>query len=104
MDLLLRQLHARASGVHITDPQFPMPEPYTKVNQRVLDMLNGSEETSVQTLKGLSKLEARGLLEYFARSGLCKETITEAVLGEKWSLSGGGIVGEMAKLGTRLRV
>jgi small subunit ribosomal protein S29 len=81
-----------------------MPEPYRKVDQRVLNMLGGSEETTVQTLRGLSRDEARGLLEYFARSGILKESITEAAVGEKWSLSGGGVVGEMANLGKRVRV
>jgi small subunit ribosomal protein S29 len=102
--LLLRQLVARASGVQVTDPKFPMPEPYRKVDQRVLNLLGGSEETAVQTLRGLSRDEARGLLEYFARSGMLKESITEAAVGEKWSLSGGGVIGEIANLGKRVRV
>jgi small subunit ribosomal protein S29 len=102
--LLLRQLTARASGVKATNQEFPTPEPYRKVDQRVLNMLGGSEETTVQTLQGLSRDEARGLFEYFARSGVLKESITEAAVGEKWSLSGGGVVGEMANLGKRVRV
>jgi small subunit ribosomal protein S29 len=102
--VLLRQLIARASGLQATAQEFPMPEPYRKVDQRVLNMLGGSEETTVQTLRGLSRDEARGLLEYFARSGILKESITEAAVGEKWSLSGGGVVGEMANLGKRVRV
>ena len=102
--LLLRQLVARAAGIPITDPAFPVPEPNRKIDQRVLDLLNGSERTAVRTLKGLSRHEARGLLEYYARSGILKDRITEALVGEKWSLSGGGVIGEMAKLGKRLRL
>jgi len=102
--LLLRQLSARASGLDVTDQDFPMPEPYRKVDQRVLNMLGGSEETTIRTLRGLSRNEARGLLEYFARSGVLKENITEDTVGEKWTLSGGGVIGEMANLGKRVRV
>lgn len=102
--LLLRQLIARASGLQVTDKEFPMPEPYRKIDQRVLNLLGGSDETTVQTLRGLSRNESRGLLEYFARSGILKESITEAAVGEKWSLSGGGVIGELANLGTRVRV
>lgn len=102
--LLLRQLKARASGLEITSQDFPMPEPYRKHDQRVLDLLGGSAETTVQTLQGLSRDESRGLLEYFAKSGILKETVTEAIVGEKWSLSGGGVIGEMAKFGKRVRL
>jgi small subunit ribosomal protein S29 len=102
--LLLRQLTARALGLKVTEQEFPMPEPYRKVDQRVLNLLGGSEDTTLQTLQGLSRDEARGLLEYFARSGILKESITEAAVGEKWSLSGGGVIGEIASLGKRVRV
>ena len=102
--LLLRQLTARALGIKVTDREFPMPEPYRKVDQRVLNLLGDSEDTTLQTLQGLSRDEVRGLLEYFARSGILKERITEAAVGEKWSLSGGGVVGEIAKLSKRVRV
>ena len=102
--VLLNQLKARASGLKVTDQEFPMPEPYRKADQRVLSLLGGSEETAVRTLRGLSRDEARGLLEYFARSGIMKETVTEATVGEKWTLSGGGVIGEMANLGKRIRL
>ena len=102
--LFLRQLTARAAGLRVTDEEFPMPEPYRKVDQRVLNLLGGSEETIFSTLRGLSRDEARGLLEYFARSGILKESITEATVGEKWTLSGGGVIGEMANLGKRVRL
>jgi small subunit ribosomal protein S29 len=43
-------------------------------------------------------------MEYFARSGLLRENINDEWVGEKWSLAGGGVVGELEKLGRRLRV
>ena len=102
--VLIQQLTARASGLEVTDQEFPMPKPYQKADERVLKLLGGSEETTVQTLKGLSRDEARGLLEYFARSGILKESITDSNVGEKWTLSGGGVIGEMANLSKRVRV
>lgn len=57
----------------------------------------------LQTLGGLTRDETRGYLEYFARSGLLREPINEQWVGEKWSLSGGGIIGELEKLGRHVR-
>lgn len=104
---LLTQLQARARGLEITDPDFPMPGPYTRVDDRVVGLLGATSRTTqpdVRTLKGLSRLEARGLLEYFARSGVMKDVVTEKLVSEKYALSSGGVVGEIARFGTRLRV
>ena len=104
-NLLLRQIKASFSGLQITDQAFPMPEPYRKKpDQRVLDLLGSSKDTTLQTLQGLSRDESRGLLEYYARSGVLREGITEANVGTMRTLSGGGVIGEMAKLGKRIRV
>ncbi len=103
--VLLRQIKARTAGLKMTDPEFPMPKPYRKKpDQRVLDLLGSSGGTTLQMLQGLSRDESRGLLEYYARSGLLRERITEANVGTMWSLSGGGVIGEMAKFGKRVRV
>lgn len=102
--ILLRQLEARAKGLQMTDPDFPLPKPYQKVEQRVLDLFHGGENTQVQELSGLTRLEAKGLLEYYARSGILKDTLTDIKISEKWTLSGGGIVGELTKFGSRVRV
>jgi len=101
LDILLRQLAARAAGTAMTDPNFPMPQPYSKPDQRVLSLFKDTDETTLTTLKGLSRLETRGLLDYFAKGGIFKESITDTVVGQMRGLSGGGIVGEMAKFGTR---
>jgi small subunit ribosomal protein S29 len=103
-ELLLKQLEAQERGLKIGDSGFPMPEPYQAVDQRVLDLLAGSNELHVQKLKGLEKdVEARGLLEYFAKSGVMREAVSVTSVGEKWSLAGGGVIGEMARFGKRLR-
>ncbi|KAK5674250.1 hypothetical protein LTS10_012988 [Elasticomyces elasticus] len=57
-------------------------------------------ESGVQVTKvaGLSKDEARSVMEYYARSGMLRGSpVTEGLVGEKWTLSGGGIIGELEK-------
>lgn len=102
--LLLQQISALQAGQKITDKSFPMPVPYSKVDQAVLDLVHSSQATDVQELKGLSKAESKGLLEYFARSGILAEKVTEHFLSERIGLSGGGVIGELAKLSKRIRV
>lgn len=109
-EVALKQLAARQSGVDPSSPEFPRLDPYANADERVLKLLNATKPQSpkegaleVQTLGGLSRDEARGFMEYFARSGILREKVTEEWVGEKWSLAGGGIIGEMEKLGRRLR-
>jgi small subunit ribosomal protein S29 len=114
-ELALDQLNAHQNGVAESSPEFPHPDPYAAADKRVLDLFKqsvakktGKKEglsstLELQTLGGLSREEARGFMEYFARSGLLQEKITEEWVCEKWSLAGGGIIGEMEKLGKRLR-
>jgi small subunit ribosomal protein S29 len=104
-DFLVRQIQARRQGIAITDPAFPLHEPYMKqADQRVGDLVQNIEYTQLTELKGLSRGESKGLLEYFARSGILREQVTDGHVAEKWSLSGGGIVGELCKLGSRSRM
>lgn len=85
-------------------PDLSYTDPYmTKVDSRVWELRNRSEHTDLVDLKGLSRPESKGLLEYFAKSGIFKEAVTDGAVSEKWSLSGGGIVGELCKLSGRLR-
>lgn len=96
----------------------PQPDPYFRYDQRVLDVFaaSGSARASsplgshsspsglarhsdigVQRLKGLSKEEAKGLMEYWALSGMLRHKVSEQFVGMKWALSGGGTVGELEK-------
>lgn len=109
-DIALEQLAAHQAGVSPTSPAYPQPAAYSSADARVLDLFKPSENTSdkegpleLQTLGGLTRDEARGYLEYFARSGLLREAINEHGVSEKWSLSGGGIIGELEKLGRHVR-
>jgi small subunit ribosomal protein S29 len=110
--MLVKQIEAITHrGLKLGDPSFPMHDAYATQDPRVTALLplnSRSMQTAqpgvqVQRLRGLERdVEARGLLEHFARSGLAKEAVSEAVVAEKWTLAGGGVVGELARFGKRL--
>ncbi|KAK4553310.1 hypothetical protein LTR86_009610 [Recurvomyces mirabilis] len=81
---------------------FTLPEwnPYIAIDQRVSDVMETVEARKVQ---GLSKVEARGVMEYYARSGMMRSAVTEGLVSEKWSLAGNGIVGELEKAAVMTR-
>ncbi|CAK4012466.1 Hypothetical predicted protein [Lecanosticta acicola] len=58
---------------------------------------------SVQKVRGISKDEARGIMEYYAKSGILRSTVTDGLIGEKWTLAGGGIVGQIENGTVRAR-
>ncbi|KAJ5577932.1 uncharacterized protein N7459_006896 [Penicillium hispanicum] len=106
----LDQLTARQEGVSPSSPDYPSAEAYSNPDTRVLELFKPVDKPSakegaleLQTLGGLTRDETRGYLEYFARSGLVRENVNETWVGEKWSLSGGGIIGELEKLGRHVR-
>jgi small subunit ribosomal protein S29 len=110
-EVALKQVAARQAGVKPSAPEFPKADPYSRADQRVIDAFDSPKSSvakegslELQTLGGLTREEARGFLEYFARSGLLQENINDEWVGEKWSLAGGGVIGELEKLGRRLRV
>lgn len=100
------------------DPLLPLPQPITlqqmklqgdrfkNYDQRVLSTFKNNCEGRVelQRVKGLSKDEAKGLMEYWAKSGLLRGKVSEGLVSEKWILSGQGVVGELEKSVVRMRV
>jgi small subunit ribosomal protein S29 len=54
-------------------------------------------------LQGITKDEAKGVMEYYARSGLFREAVTDGAVSEKWTLAGSGIIGELEKASVRAR-
>lgn len=89
-DLVLSQLEAGQAGKEI-----PKPEPYQKgYDNRVYDAL---KNCWVQRLEGVSKDEARALMEYWGASGMLRQLLDSRAVTEKWTLSGHGIVGEMER-------
>jgi small subunit ribosomal protein S29 len=90
MELMIRQAEDRQAEREVTKK-----DPYErKYDERVEAALKNVE---VMRLGGLSKEEARGLMEYWAKSGVLRQTINEGVVTEKWALAGNGIVGEIAR-------
>lgn len=81
----------------------PMPKwnPYAPFDERVGKFLESAEAHKVE---GLSKTEAKGLMEYYAMSGVLRNSVTERLVSEKWSLSGGGIIGELERATVRTRI
>lgn len=102
--LLTDQIAALSQGMKETDPDFPMPDPYAEVDDKVFNLLSRAQLIKFTQLNGLTRGESRGLLEFFAKSGIFREPVTDANIGEKWSLSGGGIIGELYKFGKRVRI
>lgn len=110
LDMGLDQLAARQKGIDPSSPEYPQPAAYSNADARVLDLFKPAEKTAgkdgqleLQTLGGLTRDEARGYLEYWARSGLLRETVNATWVSEKWTLSGGGVIGELEKLGRHVR-
>ncbi|KAJ6147651.1 hypothetical protein N7497_009633 [Penicillium chrysogenum] len=107
LNIALDRLAARQAGISASSPEYPQPPAYSDADPRVLDLLQPAEKAvspvELQTLGGLTREEARGFMEYFARSGLLREIINDQWVSEKWSLSGGGIIGELEKFGRRVR-
>ena len=58
----------------------------------------------VLKLKGLSKKEARGLMEYWAKSGVLRKKVDEGEVAEKWALAGNGVVAEIERGALRMRI
>ena len=99
LDLALSQLEA---GQAKNDSnEMPQGDPFTAYDQRVLESVKGME---VQRLHGLTKEEARGLMEYWAKSGVLRQTVSESLVGEKWTMAGGGVVGQLERAAIRMMV
>lgn len=77
-------------------------EPFErKYDERVDQVL---QNISVMNLGGLSKHEARGLMEYWAASGVLRQRVDEQSVTEKWALAGNGVVGEIQRGALRMRI
>ncbi|EHK40897.1 hypothetical protein TRIATDRAFT_130544 [Trichoderma atroviride IMI 206040] len=89
-ELVLSQLEAGQAGREV-----PKPNAYErKYDDRVYDALKNS---TVLRLEGVSKDEARVLMEYWGASGMLRSALDTRAVAEKWALGGHGIVGEMEK-------
>ncbi|KAI0596621.1 mitochondrial ribosomal death-associated protein 3-domain-containing protein [Biscogniauxia sp. FL1348] len=101
MDVALGQaaaLQARreaASPEEAAEIEVPQRDPfYRHYDERVFDALKG---VRVLDIHGLSKPEARALMEYWAASGIVRMRVDEKAVTEKWTIAGAGVVGEMER-------
>lgn len=97
LTLAITQEEDRKAGREITKLD-PFERGY---DTRAEQAMKGVE---VLKLKGLSKPEARGLMEYWAGSGVFRGVVDERVVAEKWALAGNGVVGEIERGALRMRI
>ncbi|EME39658.1 hypothetical protein DOTSEDRAFT_75339 [Dothistroma septosporum NZE10] len=77
---------------HLENLAVPGWDPYTSYDKWVQEAMHS---VGVQKVEGLSKEEARGVMEFYAHSGMLRSTVTDGLVSEKWTLAGGGIIGQI---------
>lgn len=86
----------------------PQWNPYTKVDTRVMEALkdleNPKADLDILEVGGLSKEEAKSIMEYYAESGMLRHQVNDGFVTEKWSLAGMGNIGELEKASVRARL
>lgn len=88
--------------------EVPQWNPYKIVDTRVMEALKelGSDSKDFAVIKvgGLSKEEARSIIEYYAESGMLRHQVNDGFVSERWSLAGMGNIGELERASVRLRL
>lgn len=91
-----------------TPDDIPEWNPYKNVDVRVMEALkdlnNKTADFDVIKVGGLSKDEARAIMEYYAESGMLRHQVNDGFVSEKWSLAGMGNIGELERNSVRLRI
>jgi small subunit ribosomal protein S29 len=104
LDFCIQVVEARQK----TPDNVPQWNPYSQVDVRVMEALkdlnSDSKDLDVIHVGGLSKEEARSIMEYYAESGLLRHQVNQGFVTEKWSLAGMGNIGELEKASVRLRL
>ncbi|KAH9888282.1 mitochondrial ribosomal death-associated protein 3-domain-containing protein [Xylariomycetidae sp. FL2044] len=91
MDKALAQAAAIQNGTEV-----PQRDPfYRKYDERIFEALKG---VNVFDVKGVSKSEARAIMEYWAASGILRTRVDERSVSEKWTMAGGGVLAEMERV------
>lgn len=102
-----------AEARQVDPSKTPRWNPYKNIDLRVMEALKDlhspKEEEEVKSLDvikvgGLSKDEARSIMEYYAESGMLRAKIDDGFVTEKWSLAGMGNIGELERASVRLRI
>jgi small subunit ribosomal protein S29 len=102
-----------AEARQIDPNQIPRWNPYKNIDPRVMEALKDLHSPKAQDnvkpldvikVGGLSKDEARSLMEYYAESGMLRAKVDDGFVTEKWSLAGMGNIGELERASVRLRI
>lgn len=102
LDLAIRQSeecaqelkHAKRGEKLSEQPLFDPADPWNRIDERSLAALRGAQTFRIG---GLAKDHTRNLLEYYAKSGMLRQRVTEGLVGEAWTVSGGGIIKQLEK-------
>lgn len=97
MNLAITQTLDKQNKKAIT-PKDPFERRYDERVEKAL------QNIPVMKLGGLSKPEARGLMEYWAASGVLRQRVDEKAVTEKWTLAGNGVVAEIQRGALRMRM
>ncbi|KAF2744085.1 hypothetical protein M011DRAFT_470748 [Sporormia fimetaria CBS 119925] len=90
-----------AAARQFAPEKMPRWNPYTNLDMRVMEAL---KDVDTLPLKGLTKEEARALMEYYAESGMLRAKVDDGLVGERWALAGMGNIGELERTTVRMRV
>lgn len=97
MELAITRQLERQAG--LPERRITRPDPYCrKYDARSDQVLEGTGWEGID-VHGISKAEARSLMEYWAASGLLRARVDETTVSEKWMTGGNGIIGEMERAG-----
>lgn len=65
--------------------------------------MDALKDVGVLEVSGISKDEARSIMEYYAQSGLLRAKVDQRFVSEKWSMAGMGNIGELERVSVRMR-
>ena len=91
-----------------TQDSVPQWNPYTSADARTMEALkdleNPKSNLDILNVGGLSKEEAKSIMEYYAESGMLRHQVNDGFVTEKWSLAGMGNIGELERASVRARI
>jgi small subunit ribosomal protein S29 len=99
MELAIERQLARQAAAGDEEAGLPARDPFGRSYDPRTDEAMEGTGIEVVGVRGISKAEARSLMEYWAASGMLRATVDEKEVSEKWITGGNGIIGQMEKAG-----
>ncbi|CAG8950449.1 hypothetical protein HYFRA_00006945 [Hymenoscyphus fraxineus] len=97
MDLAIHQALQRQAKQEITQKD-PFEQKYDERATKAL------QNASAMMIGGLTKKESRGLMEYWAASGVLRQRVDEKTVAERWALAGHGVASEIQRGALKMRI